>query len=850
MNLLILLYMINLVISKERISKMTTPTINLPISYTTETINNVAKHWHEHIEIIYILSGSLNINVNNQNYLLNEDDLILVNSYNTHTLKANSCKILSFHINLHNFYNPVFYEFSRQYDCNSRTIEHQDKLIIIKKLLAQIVKINQKKNSTSLLLSYSYAYELMHHLWFSFLVESTNLMENKSILGRFEEIINYLTLNYNKKLTLKDVADKFFLSPPYLSKTFKDFMGTGFKDYLSMIRLTRSISDIVDRDISISELAEKHGFPNTSAFVHIFKDKYKMLPSEYRKQLGSDTQSLTLEKQRSSPRPALFLHKNDFGQLASYLENKTFISQETTIKTKLTEIESISTRQKGYPLTHNYKTIMTIGKAKQILFAQNQELLKEIQKEIGYKYLRFHGLLDDDMMVYTEDEEGKSMISFTYIDMVIDFIKSIGLKPFMQLTYMPKDLALTPEHTMYQLESVISLPKDYEKWEFLIRELVLHLESRYGSEEVETWPFSVWNEPDSPINLFGFKYSSDYYNFYKRTYHTVKRCNKNILFGGPSIMTTTIEEGTWINEFLDYCTRNDCYPEFLNYHFYPNILDQNTQLNKGIIIKPNLVIRYSEDAFKDNIYLVKNNAKINKWDINKIYVTEWNLSISHRELLNDTAFKAPYIIKNILENFDQLASFGYWSLTDFIEEVKMSHNLFHGGMGLYTYNGIKKSSYFALTLLSRLGNTLLGKGDGYFITKTESSYQIILYNYVHFSPLYSSGELFDMTFTNRYTPFPDEFNRKFILPLADLTHKSFTITDTILNRRNGSSFDKWIELGALPLETTAETDYLKAISIPKLMKQRLNVKNNYLTISRELEPHEVRLIEIHPHLEG
>jgi len=176
----------------------------------------------------------------------------------------------------------------------------------------------------------------------------------------------------------------------------------------------------------------------------------------------------------------------------------------------------------------------------------------------------------------------------------------------------------------------------------------------------------------------------------------------------------------------------------------------------------------------------------------------------------------------------------------------MVGELFHGGLGLFTYNGLKKSQFYAFTLLSKLGSHLIARGDGYFITKEKDFFQIMLYNYQHYSDLYASGELFDMTFTNRYTPFPTPKIKKIILPFTGLENREYIIIETIINKDHGSAFDKWIELGAMPIETAEELEYLKAVSVPKITKRKITVDNNLLTLSVELQPHEVRLIEIKP----
>lgn len=206
-------------------------------------------------------------------------------------------------------------------------------------------------------------------------------------------------------------------------------------------------------------------------------------------------------------------------------------------------------------------------------------MLRELQKEIGFRYIKFHGLLDDDMMVYSEAPDGTVELSFTYIDMVFDFLLSINLKPLMQLSFMPKVLAKNPERTMFYRESIISLPKDMDKWNYLIEKLVLHLQTRYGIKEVESWPFCLWNLPESPLTMFGFENNEEFFQFYKETYFTVKKCNPNIIFGSPSFMYSSLEKGEWVEAFMDFCKENDCIPKFLNFNFYPLTLEENPSLS-------------------------------------------------------------------------------------------------------------------------------------------------------------------------------------------------------------------------------------------------------------------------------
>ncbi len=813
-----------------------------PIQAYIKTNNKSERHWHKNIELIYVLEGRLEIQVKEQTYYLEKDQMILINSYDIHSIKNNECILAILTIDLSKYDPALVKEAALRFDCNSVTRQDQKPFIPLKSLMARVIRANSTEDPVNELLNKSLAYAILHHLIRIFPAEvSSDSSMQQNQISRMEEILHYINQHYFEGITLSDLASEFYLTVPYMSKIFKDYIGTTFTEYMNSVRISHAVEELSNPAISIDLLAEKNGFPNTRSFVAAFKEIYGELPSKYRKNLLAQPSSPTEFIYQTSDSDSF--HHNYLGILTQYLDTPDTLLQLSDAPAQIIEVAPVCVIQKGFHLKHQFRYTTSIGKAKHILFAENQRMLRELQEEIGFQYIKFHGILDDDMMVYSELADGTPQLNYAYIDMVIDFLLSINLRPFMQFSFMPKALAKDTSRTMFYTESFISMPKDLDKWNYLIRELVLHLESRYSSKEVERWPFSLWNEPDSPDFMFGLGTVENYFNFYKETYQTVKKCNPNINFGAPSVLPTTMQDGEWISTFLHLCKENDCVPAFLNFHFYPLAAAAN-HLSSEAQTFSRMVYQKSPDALRECIYKLRRNAKENHWDVDTIYMMEWNSSISHRELLNDTVFKASYVVKNILENYDHIDSFGYWTLSDFIEEVKMSGELFHGGLGMYTYNGIKKPPYYAYRLLSKLGNRLIGRGDGYFITKESECFQIILYNYQHFSDLYASGELFDMTFTNRYTPFPNMKRRKYVIPLADVENSEYILTETIINREHGSAFDKWAELGALPLETQDDINYLKSVSVPLVKKRRLSVENNRLTVSCELEPFEVRLIEI------
>jgi xylan 1,4-beta-xylosidase len=227
-----------------------------------------------------------------------------------------------------------------------------------------------------------------------------------------------------------------------------------------------------------------------------------------------------------------------------------------------------------------------------------------------------------------------------------------------------------------------------------------------------------------------------------------------------------------------------------------------------------------------------------------VYLTEWNSTVSHRDPLNDTCFKSAYIIKNLLENYDRITGFGYWLLSDYHDEFLQNRQLFHGGLGLFTVNGIPKPSYYAYVMLAHLGDTLVSQGKGWFITEQRGTYRILLYNYYHFNDAYAKEIGVNTTYTERSSVFPDKAKKIFNLSIPALKGK-YVITHTYVNEHHGSVFNAFVRMGAVEPLSPDDVTYLASVSVPQI-KKSVEEFDTGLSISTTLEPLEIRLIEIKP----
>lgn len=813
---------------------------NTPLKLKSIYLEQMDSHWHKGIELILVLSGEVTVICNGVPSYLKEDDLILINEYSIHSLKSNDgCNLVSLQINTQSIVGKDDQMF---FDCNSSNNNNKGKFYNIKRLIAELVKVNSSQSECNVFYNYSIIYNIFYDLALNFQSKQSSTLSRK-FFDRVNSIITYIDEHYRDNITLADLAAHEHLSVPYLSSFFEKQLGMNFLTYYNELRFERAVNKLLSSDLSVEEISLNNGFPDPRSFVNLFKKKYNCIPSAYRKQHISGKIKKTAVKIHTNG-----LEKNESTLLilAKYLPDpaqKNDVQQRYITDTKIINRKHISISSATIQLKHTFKTFTSVARAKEILLSDVQQMLKDIQHNIGYEYIKFHGLLSDDMLVYDEDSMGNPHYSFIYIDKVIDFLLSINLKPLIELSFMPKALALYPERTIYSSPFVISPPKDLKKWYDLIVALTSHLIERYSSHTVKNWLFCVWNEPDTSVTLFGFKNDVDFYNLYKTTYDAVKSVNKGIVFGSPSLLVPYNINRIWISNFIKWCFKNHCLPEFMNIHFYDNDYSDESLSHHTPAHPAHDRLNMDENSFCKCIDITKklfNNLGIGDLPI---YLTEWNLTVSHRNLLNDTCFKSCYLAKNLLENYDSLDSFGYWVLTDAIEETQPSSEQFHGGLGLFTTNGIKKPHYYAFSFINKLGNKLIEKGDGYFITKSHKKIQIILYNYEHFNHLFASGETFDMTFTKRYTPFSQLGKMSASLQLCDIPSKTCTIRQHILNQKHGSAFDEWVRMGA-PKLTPESVEYLKQICVPKLIINTECINDGTITIQADLEPLEVRLIEV------
>lgn len=812
-----------------------------------QRIGHSPRHWHRSIEILFVLSGELDIIVENQSYHLCEDDIILINPNQLHETHSPDCVLITLQLRLSMFRQEWLSPEVVSFDCNSS--EHMDKLLFypLKKIIARLVEINSTQSRSNELINYSYAYQLIHELYINFRSDSQiSTARSQKNLNRLRSILDYVEAHYQEDLSLTAMAEKEYLSPTYLSHFFQDNMGLPFTAYVNKFRLSRSIPELLGTDLSLEEIADHNGFVNARSYSKLFAKEYRMLPSTYRRKNAGHHNSSSLQVPDTIH--YLTLEKFDhLDKLASYLKDTEPRPEGRAAALKVHSYGTVSVTSHTTKLKHTFRQVCSVGRAKELLYEEIRDMLRIQQKEICFRYIKFHGVLDDELDVFRLDSSGKPVMNFYYLDKIFDFILSVGLKPLVQLSFMPKALAKYPERTIFHYPFVISEPDNEENWSLLISSLVRHLISRYGSNEVRSWMFTFWNETMNRLP-FDFDTVDIFLRLYEITYQAVKEVDSGLTFTSTSYVGMKYP---FINYecFLDYAKSHDCIPDAYLFHFYPTTSEHNEWLSRLSLAEYNriasdIVLTLDNNPAAMDRYIEEIRSTLQSEGKKPIYLTEWNFTPSHREWLNDTCYTSAYIVRNVIANYDKLDSFCHWSLTDWLEEMPFPRELFHGGMGFFTRNGIKKPAYHAYHFLSSLENQLIAKGDGYCVTKGDNRYVILLCYYVHFSDLYAQGVTFNTTFSERYRPFEPSADRLIELQLSNLEDKIYTITEQVVNRHHGSVFDQWLEMGGQELTKVEETETLRSLSSPMLYKRQTRVEGGLLKLTATMEPLEIRLVVV------
>ena len=473
------------------------------------------------------------------------------------------------------------------------------------------------------------------------------------------------------------------------------------------------------------------------------------------------------------------------------------------------------------------------------------EQMKYVHDELGFKYLRFHGIFDDDMLTYQRMSDYKPLasiphtkdiceINFQQVGDVYHNVIDAGFKPFVEISFMPSILA-KGKKTGLKYNNNICLPKDFSKWEEFIKEFISYITKEFGKEEIETWFFEIWNEPDLGIFFNGNK--NDYFRLYESTVKAIKEINPNLKVGGPSTSACK-----WIREFVSYCEKNNIPCDFVSTHHYTgdafgNMFTIKEALQMFSISKRNALNKVGigeticDYFFHPEICKTWKKGTFNKMDAkalaesdNKpLYITEWNSMAVFGAPVHDEKYSSSFAIKTSLDLNPAIKGSCFWCISDIFEENHYLQKPFCGSFGIVTQNNIAKPNFWAFKILSmlyenRLKSEITNEDIEFGVfKKDEKNYQILIYNQ-------------DFIYEN-----DNKYDYCIELPFDVVIIKEYRIDDNHSNPKK-----EWINMGS---PSTINREQIKIIKEKTELKaEKIRINNNRIVSS--IRTNDVVLYEV------
>ncbi|MBZ5701654.1 MAG: glycosyl hydrolase family 39 [Acidobacteriia bacterium] len=473
------------------------------------------------------------------------------------------------------------------------------------------------------------------------------------------------------------------------------------------------------------------------------------------------------------------------------------------------ETIEIDARAAAHPFPHFWEQIFGSGRAILSLRESYRRDLRETKRITDFQYVRFHAIFQDETGFYGEDKNGQAVYNFSYVDQIYDGLLENKVRPFVELSFMPKALTSNPAalHAFWYKQNVAP-PKDWDKWEQMIEQFARHLVARYGEDEVAQWYFEVWNEPNLDF-WAGEPKEATYYELYDRTARALKRVSPRLRVGGPATA-----QAAWVDKMIAHSVEKGVPLDFVSTHVYGNDTSKDVFGTHENIPRTQMVCRAAKKVHEQIAASARPKMPL-LW-------SEFNASYMNEPDVTDAAFMGPWLADTIRQCDGLVDSLAYWTFSDVFEEQGVVKEPFYGGFGLLSAGGVPKPAFNDFALLHRLGETRLeAKSESVLVTRRKD------------------GGL-ALAVWNLFLPEEQGVTKRVTLKIAGLAGKR-TARVTIVDAEHGSPLPAYAKMGRPKYPTREQFAALrKAAALPAA--QTVAVRDGALTLT--LAPHALALVEI------
>src|ERR1700744_6562433 len=384
------------------------------------------------------------------------------------------------------------------------------------------------------------------------------------------------------------------------------------------------------------------------------------------------------------------------------------------------EVVHIDAQAPAAPFPHFWDQMFGSGRAILTLRESYRNDMRAVRQVSDFQYVRFHAIFHDEVGVYNLDEHGNPIYNFAYVDQIYDGLLKNGVRPFVEISFMPKKLAFNPDalHPFWYKQNV-SPPKSMERWDDLMTHFAQHLVDRYGIDELSQWYFEVWNEPNIAF-WNGIPRKQSYFDLYAHTARALKAVSPRLRVGGPATAAAA-----WVPDFLSYTAENHVPVDFVSSHGYDDepverLLGKDQPLRDKDIIQ--------EDRTCAAVAKVRQQIDASPLPHVPLLWTEWN--VPGKDRLRDTPYVGPALAEAIRTCDGNVDMLSFWTFSDVFEEGGPAQRPFEGQFGLRATGGINKPSFYDFALLHQLGTERIANSSHNVLVtrRSDGSLAIALWN--------------------------------------------------------------------------------------------------------------------------
>ena len=786
----------------------------LGVWFRIEQMKSEAHRNSPRMELLYVIDGKLCITLGEQNIILQKEGMYFVNAGCSVSCVALRSGIL-FRISV----EPSVLEEEIggehiEIDLDSTQAERNDtRYRQLRVYMIELIRSCLCGGNSDKFDQYSKCYLILGYLTKYF--RKVNEREEKadSYQKYTDEVIRFIWENYDKQITLQDMADKLYITNSHLSRVLKKSLGKNFRSYINEVRLLRAVEELENSDKSILLIANDNGFSGLAAFNKAFKESYAVSPTVYRRRFR-DKEKVREEDKSTLTEAALVSVESSFAHLMTdkgmpELEISSFVGNYT-------------------PYTKPWQDVINVGTAAELLNNKIQHHILRAKRELGYKYVRFWGIFQDELLIMPRASGDRP--NFSRLDDSINFLLNNDLKPFIQMGPKPRNIIRGLGNSIMPsgAHQSLILTYDEQQWKQLVDSFMNHLMIYYGEDEINTWIFEMWNP---------YPWDKQWYEWFKPLKYAdcskvVKKYAPNAFFGGGEFVSSMLSGlPAKLGELEKLGTNSD----FISFAMFPYEPD-------GVSLPPlETNINFMRDSLKKIRKMMEDCGASHK----KLYLDLWNNTISSRNVLNDAVYRGAYIIKNAIDAIGEVDQLCFWQCTDAFTEDFDSDGILHGGSGIMTRDGFFKPAAYAFGFLKRLYGKLIEKNDNYMITTNgHGNYAIIYHNLkALLGSIYLKKED-ALRYEDLHEAFEDNNSMKLKFKLSGMVDGYYDVRFQHVDKYSGSILDEWKQIGGFTDMPKEDKQYLENVSIPKRYFVRKKVIEGMMELELEALANGFGLIEI------